>query len=868
MSIFLLGLASNATGQIATNPTEDFETGDFSKLPWEHDGDDSWTTTSQERHSGTYSAQAGAIEDNGSTTLQVTLDCVSGNITFYRKVSSESGFDYLRFYIDGVEKDKWSGEKDWTQVSFSVAAGTRTFEWTYEKDGSESEGEDTAWIDDIVFPQQSNHPFLIVTESNYPALRALAEQSPWSQMKANAISNVRADVSKKPATDYKKKVQRMGNIVSAGALAYILDPPNSSTYVSMVYDTMVNHWPDLWEGLDKSEHSHTVPPGSAFFRSVLALDIMYNDLTSAQRTDIEAELQQVANWYNANNTSWRLNLYGVRGIWALYKGDRSGIDKAKSDYRNELFSQLTADGVYNGSMTYAGARLGATRFAKSYFMDVLEFTGEDNNYYSDSTIQAFMEWLYGYSITPFRLYYTFGDTSPRGNSHKTGPGQYRVHRFSAEAQKYAAWNNDGWTAPGRLLYYLFMTKPFPQPQRAPSRIFPDGGAWFIEAGDSESALAGALWNCRSVIGHAHKDVDAIHLAAYGEHVLRNSGYCNWGNGAFGFSWDYIHNYAESSNTVLINGADHAAKVGAGITEGFTAPCFDYASGDSGNALWSNGYHQRNFLFIHPCDSVNGYWVLIDEVDAEGIGRRSTHTHVPVNVVLHPNSDDCTIVSADREYMWKIGPYTYSGHDVYLSIFLGTAPASTSVKDGLLASGGKESFVGPYLYSTYDTDDSGLVNIVTVLFPHDSSHAKATMTRISGTGYTGASIVQDGGSFEDIALESSGTNLVTYNGVSFMGLAAWYRLEYGLLTSYFVRKGQSLDDGFTPRVGFEALNDVSIYLDGMAGRIISPGTLVTFYYPGIVGVSLGGGSPLSNISSGTNWVQVNIPSGTHEIEFNT
>jgi len=720
-----------------------------------------------------------------------------------------------------------------------------------------TDGDDTAWIDDIVSQRQPQHPFLIVTESNYPTLRALAEQPPWSQMKADAVSDVQTLVYN-PADSYGRKARRIGDIVSAGALAYILDPPNRSTYISKVYNTMVNHWPELRAGLDRSEHTYTLPPGSAFFRCVLALDIMYNDLTPAQRADIEAELQQVADWYNSTNTAWRLNLYGVRGIWALYKGDRSAIDKAKRDYRRELFNQLTTDGVFNSSMSYAGARLGGTRFAKSYFMDVLEFTGEDNTYYSDSTVQAFMEWLYGYSTTPFRLYYTFGDASPRSNSHRNGPGQYRVHRFSAEAQKYAAWNNNGWTAPGRLLYYLFMTKPFPQPQRAPSRIFPDGGAWFIEAGNSDRALAGALWNCRSVTGHAHKDVDAIHLAAYGEHVLRNSGYCGWGEGAFGYTWDYIHNYAESSNTVLIDGADHVSKVGAGITGGFTAPCFGYASGDSDNAL-SDGHHRRNFVFIHPRGRINGYWILFDEARAD---RRSSL----VNVVLHPNSDDCNIVSPDTEYKWKIGPYTHSGHDVYLSIFLGTAPASTGVKDGLLASGGGKSFVGRYLYSTYDTDRNGSRNIVTILFPHDDTHTKVAMTRISAGDYTGASIALSR-SVEDIALESAGTSVVMYNGVSFMGLAAWYRLERGLLTSYFVRKGQSLDDGFAPRVGFEALNDVDIYLNGTAGMIISPDTLVTFYYPGIVGVSLGG-SPLSNISSGTDWVQVRIPSGTHEVEFDT
>ena len=131
---------------------EDFETGDFSKFPWEQDEYASWTTTLLEKHFGNYSAEAGEIDDSESTTLQVSLDCVPGDISFYRKVSSESGFDYLRFYIDEEEKGKWSGEEDWAHVSFSVTAGVRTFRWSYSKDYSISKGKDRAWIDDILFP--------------------------------------------------------------------------------------------------------------------------------------------------------------------------------------------------------------------------------------------------------------------------------------------------------------------------------------------------------------------------------------------------------------------------------------------------------------------------------------------------------------------------------------------------------------------------------------------------------------------------------------------------------------------------------------------------------------------------------------------
>jgi len=150
--VFFLCMAGTVGGQTSNVPTEDFETNDFIKFPWVHEGDAGWSTTQREMYSGSYSAESGAIEGNESTSLKVTLDCVTGNITFYCKVSSESGFDYLKFYIDGAEKGKWSGEEDWAEVSFAVTGGSRTFEWTYSKDGTTTEGDDTAWIDDIFFP--------------------------------------------------------------------------------------------------------------------------------------------------------------------------------------------------------------------------------------------------------------------------------------------------------------------------------------------------------------------------------------------------------------------------------------------------------------------------------------------------------------------------------------------------------------------------------------------------------------------------------------------------------------------------------------------------------------------------------------------
>lgn len=135
----------------SVSAVEDFETNDFSQFPWNSYGDKSWETTRSERHSGFFSARSGSIEDGESSTLEISLDCVSGYITFYRKVSSELRWDYLMFKIDGVEQESWSGDEDWAEISFPVDEGIRTFEWTYSKDNSVSEGDDAAWIDDIVF---------------------------------------------------------------------------------------------------------------------------------------------------------------------------------------------------------------------------------------------------------------------------------------------------------------------------------------------------------------------------------------------------------------------------------------------------------------------------------------------------------------------------------------------------------------------------------------------------------------------------------------------------------------------------------------------------------------------------------------------
>ena len=132
---------------------EDFETGDLLAWPWEQGGEADWTVVSNSPYEGSYCGKSGTITHSQSSTMELTGNIQSGgNISFYYKVSSESGYDYLRFYIDNIEQGEWAGEVAWTLATYPVSSGTHTFKWEYEKDGNQSDGSDCGWIDMIIFP--------------------------------------------------------------------------------------------------------------------------------------------------------------------------------------------------------------------------------------------------------------------------------------------------------------------------------------------------------------------------------------------------------------------------------------------------------------------------------------------------------------------------------------------------------------------------------------------------------------------------------------------------------------------------------------------------------------------------------------------
>ena len=145
---------------------EGFETGDFSRFPWETGGAADFTI-SNSSHNGNFSAVSGDIDDNQTTWLDIDITTAqAGQVAFWIYVSTESYWDIVRFYIDDEVQDDWSGQTGWMYQEFDIDEGEHTLLWEYDKDIMVDGGSDCFWLDDVEFPTAiGNIPEIILTDT-------------------------------------------------------------------------------------------------------------------------------------------------------------------------------------------------------------------------------------------------------------------------------------------------------------------------------------------------------------------------------------------------------------------------------------------------------------------------------------------------------------------------------------------------------------------------------------------------------------------------------------------------------------------------------------------------------------------------------
>jgi hypothetical protein len=114
-------------------------------------GSSDWFSQTITSHNDEDAAQSGDISHGQESWMQTTVSG-AGTFSFYWKVSSETNFDFLEFYIDGSLQDRISGSVDWQLMTYEITGSDlHTLEWRYVKDTSMNRGSDCGWVDNVMW---------------------------------------------------------------------------------------------------------------------------------------------------------------------------------------------------------------------------------------------------------------------------------------------------------------------------------------------------------------------------------------------------------------------------------------------------------------------------------------------------------------------------------------------------------------------------------------------------------------------------------------------------------------------------------------------------------------------------------------------
>ncbi|PWJ95131.1 subtilisin family serine protease [Oceanotoga teriensis] len=131
--------------------SDNFETGDFSKMSWELSSNAPFIVDVAGVHDNV--VKFADIDDdevsNFSTTTTLPNSKYGYIMNFDYKVSSEADYDYLFVKINDEIVFKVSGNLDWETASIPLEQGENKIEFEYSKDSAASSNMDTAWIDNI-----------------------------------------------------------------------------------------------------------------------------------------------------------------------------------------------------------------------------------------------------------------------------------------------------------------------------------------------------------------------------------------------------------------------------------------------------------------------------------------------------------------------------------------------------------------------------------------------------------------------------------------------------------------------------------------------------------------------------------------------
>ncbi len=723
------------------------------------------------------------------------------------------------------------------------------------------------------------HPFLIVKENQYSELRQkyASNKQPFKFIGNKAFE--RWNNSFTPDNFGSLNASLNYNI-----LAYILEANSSNRikYKNKIFEVL-----KAWErGADflNGSHGRFTGGGSVQFNAIIALDIIYNDLTPSEIAIAEKGIIKANNFYNNNSSAWTLVDYGVKLVYAIYKNDTNEITKWKTTYDNYLFDKsMMNDGSWGQSSGYVFARMHGGRLAKNFPIDVMHFVGL-GNYYNDSRMKALFEWSNTFAVTPAGSYTKFGDTGHNSYQLKKNSNWHFAEQYGTDIGAIAQWNmgpNNFTPTFVHFNYLIFLLRDInvPAPTMPTSKLREHSGAALWDRTNSREALQGVLHCLKrdnpavNQFGHTLEESNTFSLSAYGQHMIMNSGVNYVGlNGQGGNYPGYAPDNGRWSrailhNTVLIgNKTNHDQRDGNGLIDGLVGGNIEFGTTDAGQAI-KNGTHKRTLSLIHPVAGKSyGYFAIHDEVKPNKPSDKVT-----INFQVNTKRGGTNTIKTNQEYAAPITAAVYKDFNSHnatekVNLFFASGP-QVAIVDSYKGGFDITDVKSDNVRAQYNTGSDGVVRATTIVFPEDGTHKKPSITKIANSNYSGAK-VSHSNTFIDHYIGASPTQENTYAAIRFKANSTFYRKESGKTTLYSSTNGTKFLDTDGVDQGFTSSKPVSIVIEDKKGSVNAKNTTnITFYKLNISGVKVNGNN-VSVISSASNTITVAIPAGRHKIELIT
>ena len=150
---FKTGMTASATVAGTYSVYEDgpmCEAVDYCDVTWNSGGNGTWIGQNLVTHDAVDAGQSPEIGESQASWVEAQFTG-PGEVSFWWKVSSEEGYDFLNLYVDGQIRRHISGNGDWQRVTVGFASGVHTLTWSYDKDEIVTDFQDCGWLDQIEF---------------------------------------------------------------------------------------------------------------------------------------------------------------------------------------------------------------------------------------------------------------------------------------------------------------------------------------------------------------------------------------------------------------------------------------------------------------------------------------------------------------------------------------------------------------------------------------------------------------------------------------------------------------------------------------------------------------------------------------------